>query len=174
MNIVLQISQIVLPALAVFGVSYYLVKKFLDHQTEQQKISLKLKSQESLLPIRLQAYERLVLFLERMQPAGMLMRTNRSGMNALELQAAMLQALRDEFEHNLSQQLYVSPQAWEKVRNAREEMISLINTAAAKVLPDAPAADFAQHVLSQSLEVDKLPVQHAIDFLKNEVRQNFF
>jgi len=102
------------------------------------------------------------------------MRTNRSGMNALELQAAMLQALRDEFEHNLSQQLYVSPQAWEKVRNAREEMISLINTAAVKVQPDASAADFAQHVLSQSLEVDKLPVQHAIDFLKNEVRQNFF
>ena len=86
----------------------------------------------------------------------------------------MLQQIRYELERNLSQQLYISLQAWEKVRNAREEMISLINTAATKVQPDVPAAELAQHVLSQSLEVDKLPIQEAIDFLKNEVRQNFF
>lgn len=174
MNIVLQISQIVLPALAVLLISYYLVKKFLDHHTEQQQLNLKLKNQESVTPIRLQAYERLILLLERMQPAGILMRSNRPGMSALELQSAMLQQIRDEFEHNLSQQLYISLQAWEKVRNAREEMISLINTAATKVQPDASAAELAQHVLAQSLEVDKLPIQEAIDFLKNEVRQNFF
>jgi uncharacterized membrane protein len=174
MNVLLQISQIVLPALAVLLMSYYLVKKFLDHQTEQQQLNLKMKMQEAVTPIRLQAYERLILLLERMQPAGILMRSNRPGMSALELQAAMLQQIRDEFEHNLSQQLYISLQAWEKVRNAREEMISLINTAATKVPPDAPAADIAQHVLAQSLEIEKLPIQQAIDFLKSEVRQNFF
>jgi len=174
MNIILQISQIVLPALAVLLVSYFLVKKFLDHQTEQQRLDLKLKMQESVTPIRLQAYERLILLLERMQPAGILMRSNRPGMSAMELQAAMLQQIRDEFEHNLSQQLYISLQAWEKVRNAREEMISMINTAATKVQPDSPAAEFAQQWLAQSLEADKLPIQDALDFLKNEVRQSFF
>ncbi len=174
MNIILQISQIVLPALAVLLVSYFLVKKFLDHQTEQQRLDLKLKMQESVTPIRLQAYERLILLLERMQPAGILMRSNRPGMSAMELQAAMLQQIRDEFEHNLSQQLYISLQAWEKVRNAREEMISMINTAATKVQPDVPAAEFAQQWLAQSLETDKLPIQDALDFLKNEVRQSFF
>lgn len=174
MNIILQISQIVLPALAVLLVTYYLVKKFLENQIEQQQLNLKLKMQESIMPVRLQAYERLILLLERMQPAGMLTRSNRPGMNARELQAAMLQQIRDEFEHNLSQQLYISLQAWEKVRNAREEMISLVNMAAGKVNPESPAADLAQEFLSQALEVDKLPLQQAIDFLKNEVRQSFF
>lgn len=174
MNIILQISQIILPALAVLLVTYYLVKKFLENQTEQQQFNLKLKMQESIMPVRLQAYERLILLLERMQPAGMLTRSNRPEMNARELQAAMLQQIRDEFEHNLSQQLYISLQAWEKVRNAREEMISLVNMAAGKVNPENPAADLAQEFLSQALEVDKLPLQQAIDFLKNEVRQSFF
>ncbi|HPT02504.1 MAG TPA: hypothetical protein PLJ84_07880 [Bacteroidales bacterium] len=174
MNLILQLSQIFLPVIAVLAVTYYLVKRFLDHQTEQQEMNMKMKLHESVTPIRLQAYERLMLLLERMQPAGMLMRHNRSGMNAIELQTALLQGIRDEFEHNLSQQLYVSIQAWEKVRNAREEMISLINTAAAKVKPDAPSADLAQNVLALSLEVEILPVQQAIDFLKIEVRQNFF
>lgn len=174
MNFILQISQIVLPVLAVLLVTYYLVKKFLAHQEEHLQLNLKLKMQESVTPVRLQAYERLILLLERMQPAGLLMRSNKTGMNAMQLQSAVILQIRDEYEHNLSQQLYISVQAWEKVRNAREEMISLINTAATKVQPDSSAADFAQQVLTQSLEVDKLPVQQAIDFLKNEVRQNFF
>lgn len=174
MNIILQISQILLPALAVLAMAYYLVKKFLDHQTEQQQLNLKLKMQESVTPIRLQAYERLILLLERMQPAGMLMRTNRSGMTAHDLQSAIVQNIRDEFEHNLSQQLYISAPAWEKVRNAREEMISLINTASSRSQPESTSAELAQHILAQALEVDKLPVQQAIDFLKTEVRQNFF
>jgi hypothetical protein len=174
MNTFLEILKYILPSLVVLATTWYLVKSFLDYDRQAKAGQLKADVQKSSLPIRMQAYERLVLLLERLQPAGLMLRTNIPGMNAQNLQTALIQAVRDEYEHNLSQQLYVSVQAWEMVKNAREETIKLINTAGSKVQPGVTSAELAQQLFIIDLEAGVSSSQVAIDFLKQEAREYFF
>lgn len=169
-----ELLKYTVPALVVLATAYYLLKMFLDKETEKTQMQMRLDVQKISMPIRMQAYERLVLLLERIEPAGLLVRTNLPGMNASQLQSALIQSIRSEFEHNLSQQLYVSTKAWEMVRNAREETIKRINTSAMKLTPEATSTDLASLILINDIDADQSAVKGALDLLKSEARNNFF
>jgi len=174
MQALIELLKYTVPSLVVLATAYYLLKMFLDKEAEKTQMQIRLDVQKITLPVRMQAYERLVLLLERIEPAGLLVRTNMPGMNASQLQSALVQSIRAEFEHNLSQQLYVSTKAWEMVRNAREETIKRINTAAMKLAPDATSADLASLILINDIDADQSAVKGALDLLKSEARNNFF
>lgn len=174
MQALYELIKFIVPSLVVFATAYYLLKLFLDKEAEKVQVQMRLDVQKISLPVRMQAYERLVLLLERIEPAGLLVRTNSPGMNAAQLQSALNQTIRSEFEHNLSQQLYVSTKVWEMVRNAREETIKRINTAAMKLTPEASAADLASLILINDIDSEKSAVKGALDLLKAEARNNFF
>ena len=174
MQALTELFKYTIPALIVLATAYYLLKMFLDKESEKTQMQMRLDVQKISLPVRMQAYERLVLLLERIEPAGLLVRTNQPGMNAINLQAALIQSIRSEFEHNLSQQLYVSTKAWEMVRNAREETIKRINTAAMKLTPEATATDLASLILINDMDAEQSAVKGALDLLKTEARNNFF
>jgi hypothetical protein len=169
-----ELLKYTIPALIVLAAAYYLLKMFLDKESEKNQLQLRMDVQKISLPVRMQAYERLVLLLERIEPSGLLVRTNIPGMSALQFQSALIQAVRSEFDHNLSQQLYVSPKAWELVRNAREETIKRINTAAMKLNPEASSADLASAILIDDIDANQSAVKNALDLLKSEARLNFF
>ena len=169
-----EILKYVLPSLVVLAASIYLVKAFLDNEETRKLAQIKLDVQKISLPVRMQAYERLVLLLERLQLSGLLLRNNAPGMNSAGFQNALLQSVRDEFDHNLSQQLYVSSLAWEKVKNAREETIKLIHTAASKVDPEASSSELARQILVHDMEIVSSACDQALDFLKAEAREFFF
>lgn len=170
----IEILKYTVPSLVVLATAYYLLKMFLDKEAEKTQVQMRLDVQKITLPVRLQAYERLILLLERIEPAGLVVRTNAPGMNATQLQSALVQSVRAEFEHNLSQQLYVSTKAWEMVRNAREETIKRINTAAMKLAPEATSADLASLILINDIDAEQPAVKGALDLLKSEARNNFF
>jgi len=174
MQALIELLKYTVPSLVVLATAYYLLKMFLGKEAEKTQMQIRLDVQKITLPVRMQAYERLVLLLERIEPAGLLVRTNMPGMNASQLQSALVQSIRAEFEHNLSQQLYVSTKAWEMVRNAREETIKRINTAAMKLAPDATSADLASLILINDIDADQSAVKGALDLLKSEARNNFF
>jgi hypothetical protein len=174
MQALYELIKYTVPALVVFGTAYYLLKMFLDKESEKVQMQMRLDVQKITLPVRMQAYERLILLLERIEPAGLLVRSNSPGMSASQLQSALIQNIRSEFEHNLSQQLYVSTKAWEMVRNAREETIKRINTAAMKLTPDATATDLASLILINDIDSEQSAVKGALDLLKAEARNNFF
>jgi hypothetical protein len=90
-------------------------------------------------------------------------------MTASQLHTALLNAIRSEFEHNLSQQVYMSPQAWEVVRNARSGIIRIINTEAEKMKPEASGLDLSRQLFQSLMELEKEPTRVAIDFLKGEI-----
>ena len=123
------------------------------------------------LPLRLQAYERIVLLLERISAGNLLPRLYQPELTAAEFQRLLVQAVRDEYNHNLSQQLYVSRQAWDLVKSAREEVIRQINTASAQVDSQASAADLSNKMLEFSVE--KSATGRALDFLKAEAAKVF-
>lgn len=174
MQALYELLKYTVPSLVVLATAYYLLKMFLDKETEKTQMQMRLDVQKISLPIRMQAYERLVLLLERIEPSGLLVRTNMPGMNASQLQSALIQTIRSEFEHNLSQQLYVSTKAWEMVRNAREETIKRINTSAMQLTPEASSTDLASLILIHDIDAAQSAVKGALDLLKSEARINFF
>ena len=101
MDQLLEIVKIILPAVIVFLTTYYLVKNFLAKDTNKQLLDIKLANQTVITPIRLQAYERMVLFLERINPNSIVMRATKN-VPAKVLEAELLQIIRSEYEHNLS------------------------------------------------------------------------
>jgi len=170
---VLDILKYILPSLVVFVAVYYVMKSFLDHEKEKRLEELKKDSRNTITPLRLQAYERSVLFLERVNPNNLILRVSRSNYNAFQLQSILIKTIREEFEHNLSQQLYISSQAWEAVKTTKEEIIKLINTAAANTKDDASAADLAKNILELNIRNDKPIVASALEILKKEVSHIF-
>ncbi|MFQ5334448.1 MAG: hypothetical protein ACE5DN_00070 [Flavobacteriales bacterium] len=163
----------ILPSLVVFATAYYILKQFFDNERKKRGLNIRLENQKVSLPMRLQAYERMVLFMERISPDGLMMRVHRKDMSARELQAVMLQNIRSEFEHNLTQQIYISDNAWGLVKNAKEETIRIINIAASKVADDASGTDLSNVVFKIMSEMEKTPTLVATEFLRKEARKFF-
>jgi 16S rRNA C1402 (ribose-2'-O) methylase RsmI len=173
MNLIIDLIIVLIVAGAVFATSYFLVKNFLDNENKKRIADMRQASQNLVTPIRLQAYERVVLFLERISPNSLVMRTHKTGMSGLLLQSEMIKTIRSEFEHNLSQQIYMSNNSWQMVITAKEEIIKLINISATKVPETASGLELAQTILSISGQISKLPTQVAIEYIKKEIGQNF-
>jgi len=166
-----EILKIVLPALLVFLAGYLALVAMIKNDANRRKSELVFNNIKVTLPIRLQAYERLILLLERISPESIIVRVNKKGMLASDLQAALLGTIRAEWEHNLSQQLYVTNEAWEMVRNAKENIVKLINISSDRVNPNETALVLSQKILETMVELDTNPVSYAVDFLKKEVKE---
>jgi len=166
-----EILKIVLPALMVFLAGYLALRAMIRNDADRRKTELMFNNIKITLPLRLQAYERLILFMERISPESIIVRMSKKGMLASDLQTALLGAIRAEWEHNLSQQLYVSNEAWEMVRNAKENIVKLVNISADRVNPNETALALSQKILETMVELDTNPVSYAVDFLKKEVKE---
>jgi hypothetical protein len=173
MDNALDLFRYLLPALVVFVTTYYLVHKYFDGEEKKRKQQLFLNNQNLITPLRLQAYERMILFLERISPESLIVRVNKPGYTCQQLQSELLNAIRTEFEHNLSQQLYVTPGAWEMLKNARGRTIQLINLMAEKVQPDSPSINLSRAILETIVDQEKIPASDAINFIKKEFGQLF-
>jgi len=164
-----------LSAAIVGAVAYLIIKKFVENEQKKSLLELK-KIQESetlkvVNPIRLQAYERLALFLERISPNSLILRCYRPGMDIKLLQGVITKNVRDEFEHNLSQQVYVSTEAWSRIKEAKEEMINLINSAAVRLPEGSDPLSLAGAIFENSAKQN--PLDSALEFLKKELQKNF-
>ena len=169
MEALADILKITIPALIVFLTSYFLLRNMIRNDQDKRRQELILQNSRTVTPIKLQAYERIVLFLERISLESMLLRVSTSDMTAAQLHSALLSTIRSEFEHNLSQQIYMSQQAWEVARNARSNMIKIINSEAEKMPPDSTGMALSKQLLEKIMELDKEPTRVAIEFIKAEV-----
>jgi hypothetical protein len=172
MDAFLDILKYILPSTIVFLAVYFVLKKHLDVQLKSQVVAGRQGLQGTVLPIRLQAYERMVLLLERITPQNLVMRVNNTA-TAGQLHQELLASIRAEFDHNLTQQVYISKSAWEAVKRSKEETIKLINIAASKVNDNDKGVELSKMVLELSMKLDKMPTQLAIDFLKEEAKSFF-
>ena len=161
------------PSIIVFLTAYFMLKSFIDKEYKSKLMDIRMDNQKQITPIRLQACERIVLFCERIAINSLVMRVHRSGMSARLLHSELLTTIRNEYEHNISQQLYVSKAAWDAVKSAKEETIKAINISASKVSDDATGLELCTVILDLSTRVDKLPTDYAIEVIKAEIRQIF-
>jgi len=162
-----------IPALVVLATAYFLLGKFFRNEDNKRKYRLFQENRSQTTPLRLQAYERLVLFLERISPESLLVRNNNPGLNCQELQTTLLGDIRSEFEHNLAQQIYLTSDAWKVIKGAKESIVKLVNISASEVQPDKPSIELSKNILENYVKIESSPITAAIDFLKKEVRQLF-
>lgn len=168
-----ELIQIILPAAIVLYAMYLTVKSFLDKELERRVLELKGKNSETVLPIRLQAYERMCLFLERISPNNLLLRLSDSALSAMDFQRLLMSEIRQEYSHNLAQQVYMSDQSWEAIKAAMEEVIVLINTSAATLRPENSGIDLAKAIFDTIIQQNVDPTGKALKVVKNEIRQIF-
>lgn len=166
----MEILKYTIPALIVMLSTvvtvYFMGRMWKNYLAGQQKI----KNSEVTLPLRLQAYERMILLLERISPESLLIRVNKPGLTSLQLQSELLSAIRSEFEHNLSQQAYVSNRAWEVVRSTRNQITMLINKAAITSGSEISSTELSKRIIESLSNYPKNPVQDALEVIKNELR----
>lgn len=167
----IEVLKYIAPSLVVFLTAYFLMKEFFDQEHKKRQGAIAQEKVKITLPLRLQAYERIILFLERISPQHLVTRVFKPGLSVQSFQHLLVQNIREEYAHNISQQLYVSASAWEQVKTAQEEMIRQINTAAAQLDSQEAATGLSNKLLSMSVE--KMATRKAMDFLKNEARNNF-
>jgi hypothetical protein len=173
MQILTEILKIVLPSALVIYAMYLVVATFFKKSLVEKQIDLRRGSIETTLPIRLQAYERICLLLERISPNNLIVRLNDSSLRAVEFQQLLLHEIRDEFNHNLSQQIYMSHDAWERVRAAQQEVGTLINQAAAEISADGSAMDLSRKIFEKLMQENRNPTAEALQFVKAEIQQEF-
>lgn len=139
-------------------------------KSEQQKREWELKkaAQKEISPIRLRAYERLALVLERTQPEHLLMDLDVASMTVPQLQQRLLQTIRLEFDHNLSQQIYVSEQVWDKIVQARGQMLAFVSAMAMQLPPNSTSLDYAKFMLTAYNTNGETANQIALHALKEE------
>jgi hypothetical protein len=171
MEILLEILKISIPALIVAVTVYFTIRKTYEKELKKQVLDLKHHSKEVITPIRLQSYERIALFLERMKPESLLLRHPTNNLSAAQYRTVLLSAIRSELEHNLSQQVYISSALWDATKKAKEETVKIINVADGKVGLDASATDLATKILELCVELQSNPSDDALNLLRCEIKE---
>ena len=173
MEILSDLLKMLLPGgLVLLGI-YLSIEAMLRRQMEKTVLELRARNTEAIMPVRLQAYERMALFLERISPQNLIIRINQPGMTAGELHAVLIREIREEYSHNLSQQIYMGQGVWALIRNAMEDMVSVTNTSAQGLDPQAPSIELAKRIFEHMMAIGTDPIQKAMAELKQEIAIHF-
>lgn len=165
----LDILKVVLPASLVLYGMYLAIKVMVSKSLLSKELDLKLKSLEITLPARMQAFERMTLFLERISTDNLLVRLNKSGMTASVLHYAILEEVRNEFNHNVAQQVYLSKELWSTVVTAKEDLVTKVNATFEETDPEASSLEYAKKLLELMMASDINAIDHALNSLKEEL-----
>ncbi|MBI1221288.1 MAG: hypothetical protein GC180_01685 [Bacteroidetes bacterium] len=169
----MEVFKLTLPALAVFLVSYYVLKQYLDNDYQKKLLETKRENAGQLVPVKMQAYERMILYLERINPSNLLVRLTTANITASQLKADLNHAINEEFNHNIAQQLYISPQAWKIIRVVKEQLVQIINNCYAELDAEARGVDLSRAILDTMIRNEEVPTDKAIEFLKKEFKLVF-
>jgi hypothetical protein len=123
---------------------------------------------DSSRTLKIQAYERLMLFCDRMDIVNMTTRVYNPEMNAGELKQALLISLQKELEHNSAQQIYTSESLWKIINEAKEASGKIIRAASAQVPANAPAADLLKNISSNMEKISVNPSEQAKNAIRSE------
>lgn len=160
-----------LPAIIVGLVAFNFFKSHTANEEGRRRYLLHKDTQQKILPIRLQAYERITIFLERIDPNKLTIRVKPLNDNIDAYEALLIKNIEQEFEHNLAQQIYISTECWGLVNAAKNATIHVIRQGAMNQKTKT-AADLREWLLRNFME-ESTPSQNALIYLKKEVNELF-
>jgi len=168
METALEILKYILPALIVFATVYFMMKRYLDMQYSTQVLKFKQDQARNTLPVKLQAYERMAMFCERISLNNLSYRLSSQNLDVKSLSNAMLIAIQQEYEHNMSQQVYVSEKLWEIISLAKDQMQNIVSTASSDPSVTSPGA-LIQRADELQKEMGGSPTSTAKRAIKKEI-----
>ncbi len=168
---ILELLSFTIPAIITGAVAFYFFKLHTKNENNRRNFLLRKEKQSIALPLRLQAYERMALFLERLSPASLLVRVAPTGNDKPAYFKKLLTAVEKEFEHNLTQQIYVTDQCWNVIKTAKNSTINIIrDTMLEGELKDARAM---REAIIQKMVENEPPSNTALAYIKSEVHKIF-
>lgn len=168
LEILLEIIKLTVPGIVVFATVYVLMKHLTEQLLGNRRVDQKIESQKITLNLKLQAYERLSLFCERISIPNLMIRLHTDSMTPSSLKWAMFQAIQQEFEHNITQQIYVSESLWKILVLAKDNTMSLIDRVASDLPKTASADDFINALFTYIDQQTSNPLQTALSAIKKE------
>lgn len=165
---ILQLFAYLLPAVVTGAVAFYFFRLHTKNEEGRRRFLLHKDSQKETLPIRLQAYERMALFLERIAINNLVVRVSPKGQDKSNYENLLIKQIENEFEHNLSQQIYMSDECWNIIKAAKSATIQIIRSAG---MSEADSADkLREDILNKSMEKQS-PSSTALAFVKKEISE---
>ena len=156
-----------IPSLITGIIAYYFFREHTKNEDGRRRFLLKKDMQVNAMPLRLQAYERIALFLERISPSKLLIRIAPNNSNKADYETLLIQSIEQEFEHNLSQQIYISDKCWSIATTAKNATIQLIRKAS--MLEKTDTANKLREVVLTEMMERRSPSDAALSFIKEEV-----
>ena len=166
-----ELLKYTLPSLILFLTIYFVMRNYLKSNLSMQAMKLQADNKKETLPLRIQAYERLMLFCERINLEQLVYRLREPGMKVKELQSTLMIAVQQEFEHNLSQQIFASGNLWKIIELAKNETLSNIVSAADNFDPDNDSLSYSNTLISSKRNGQIL--EKAKEALRSEVKLLF-
>jgi hypothetical protein len=160
---------IVLPALLVFFTAQYMMKQHITNSVQLVKTEILKTNLNTFTPLKLQAYERIALFLERTSIPALIQSYAQAGQSGRGFAAAATHAIKEEYSYNVSQQIYVSSQMWTLVKAIKEQHLQLLQNITASLPAEATAADLSQKLIEFLQSMDVQPQDRGMEFMKNEI-----
>lgn len=167
-TVILEIIKITVPALIVFCTVYFVLKEFLDKQYHMKMLDYRQNQQKITLPMRLQAYERLTLMCERIFMPNLIRRIRTESMTTADLNIAAMIAIQQEFEHNIAQQVYVSPDLWSIIKLAKNDSYRILNEVAKDMDPKSSSIDYSKALFQYLDQQPVLALDRALLAIKKE------
>ena len=158
--------------LALFAI-YAVLKKDIQRLISIKNSETDKEIRSHLLPLRLQAHERLIIFIDRIDPANMLVRLHHAGIGIVELQAAVLNEVRSEYQHNITQQLYVDSATWQVIKKLKDDTIAMVNNGVQGLGTEASGKDLSKTILEHMARVEDNPYDLTIGLIKIEIQRLF-
>ncbi|MFK5981860.1 MAG: hypothetical protein QM499_03015 [Flavobacteriaceae bacterium] len=160
-----------LPAIVVGLVAYFFFKGHTANEEGRRRYLIQKEAQKNIIPIRLQAYERLTLFLERIDPNKLLLRVKPHSEDLQKYESLLIQNIDNEYEHNLAQQIYVTPECWNLINAAKNATIQVIRQASMNEKVDD--SDKLRAFLLNHFMGEVTPSHKALMYVKKEVSELF-
>lgn len=169
----IEILKYCVPALCVLLATWLVMRQFYKSEADKRMWELKRISQKEVSPVRLRAYERLALLLERTTPEHMLLELNLGEMTVLQVQQHLVRTIRLEYEHNASQQVYVGDEVWAMIQNAKQQTIAFITTVTQQLPADSSSLDYAKALITAYSTNGDTPNELALNALNKEAKTLF-
>ena len=154
-------------------IAYFLLKSDIQNYFRFKTFESNKDKHSALLPLQLQAYERMIVFVERINPANLLVRLHESGISVTALQTAVIKEIRAEFQHNITQQLYIQSVSWNILRKLKDDTIAMVNNVAQNLPPDAAGLELSRQVLNHMSTIEENPYDLTINQLKGDIQKMF-
>jgi hypothetical protein len=168
-----EVVKLIIAGISVVCVAFYLLKPYLDNKEKFQLLELKKAAGAQTLPLRLQAYERIVLLIDRINPSNLLIRLNAPAHSAAELHSLIVAEVRNEFQHNVTQQIYISPRAWQIVKRIKDDTINLVNSAAQMQTEETSGLELGKSILNHLSQLETDPYDAALKLIRADLEELF-